>query len=1106
MVHPAGFGRTRAAVAAATSAALALALAVVAAPAAQATSIIEDFEDGPGTFTGYSNIGDYTASVVDGQYCVEVPESTGDPWDIAAQLPSVEFEAGTLYVVTFDARASREVSITVQAGADWPDVFGGGASIGTSTETFSFSATPEWSTGAGTVNFQLGGQGDPYTICFDNVSVQGETELLDQTSFADGLGDWNLSGATVSDTTVDDGVCIDVPGETTNPWDVNLHYDGIAVDADENYALRLTASADPARTVRAIVGEAGGAYRTVTDNNPQLTADLQDFEYAFTAQHSFPADGDAPGQVAIQIGGHDAFTFCITEVSLVRTATPPPPYEPDTGPRVRVNQVGYVVDGPKTATLVTEADAPVAWTLRDGSTVVAEGTSVPRGTDPTADLAVHTIDFSSVTTAGDDFTLEADGETSLAFEIGSGEPYQQLLVDALSFFYPQRSGEEILGSVAGAEYARPAGHVDVAPNQGDSAVTCLPSGASVSGGQDLIDWYDGYTCDYTLDVTGGWYDAGDHGKYVVNGGISVAQLLGVHERTLHAPSGDAGGAADGTLRVPESDNDVPDVLDEARVELEWMLRMQVPEGETYEGMVHHKVHDAAWTGIPLYPHNSPQPRYLHRPSTAATLNLAAVAAQGARLFADHDESFAAELLDAAEVAYAAALETPDLYAPNTNTHPNPGGGPYDDGEVEDEFYWAAAELYLTTGDQAYLDDLQVNAYHLGGDKDAFQLHGFDWKDVASLARINLATVPSDLPDRAEVRDSVLEAADALVELQADQPFGQPYVGVDGGFEWGSNGKVLNNLAVLGAAFDVSEDAVYRDAVLEGMDYILGRNALNISYVTGYGEVYAQNQHSRWYAAQVNSAYPHPPVGTVSGGPNSDIPDPVSGPLLAGCAPQLCYVDDIGAWGVNELTINWNSALASVASYLADMVSWEAPPAGAPFPDVPLDHPFVEEIRWLQETGISIGHGDGNFYPLRSVTRQAMAAFLYRAAGSPAHTPPATSPFSDVPTTHPLYTEISWMADAEVSRGYTDGSYRPTRAVSRGEMSAFVYRALGSPEFEPPATPSFSDVGSGHTFFTEIEWMAQTGVTLGYTDGTYRPSRSVLRQAMAAFLYRADELR
>ena len=1104
MVSRARHGR-RTAVAALAAGALTASFALSAGAAELAPG--GDFEDGNGAWWATENL---TIDTSSGALCVDVPADLANPWDAIVGLNGVPVTEGTSYAFTFDASGDPNANVRVVVGQN-------GAPYGTTvdeiievtpdvtsfdlgfTSTATYPATAGDDDPEGQVAFHLGGNASAFTFCLDNVSLADELEILPQTSFADGLGDWLLDGATVSETTVEAGICIDVPGGTPDPWSVNLHYDGIPVEADGNYVLRLTASADPATTVRALVGENGGAYGTVVSVNPQLTPDLATWEYPFTATSTYAAEGDVVGQVALQIGGSaTAFTFCVTDVSLVKTAAPPPPYEPETGPRVRVNQLGYASKGPKLATLVTDATVGVAWTLRDGTEVVAEGTSSPKGVDDSSGLNVHQIDFSGVTRVSDDFTLEADGETSHPFEI-SADLYEQLRVDSLSFFYPQRSGTEIDGDVAGEAYARPAGHIDVDPNQGDGAVTCLPAETLVVGGQDL---YDGYTCDYTLDVTGGWYDAGDHGKYVVNGGISVAQLLSTYERSLHALTADDGALADGTLRVPESDNGVPDVLDEARWELEWMLKMQVPAGEEYEGMVHHKVTDLAWTGIPLLPSNDAQPRYLHRPSTAASLNLAAVAAQGARLFADIDEAFAGELLDAAEVAYAAALETPDLYAPDTNTHPNPGGGPYSDTELEDEFYWAAAELYITTGEQDYLDDVLANSYHLGGDKEAFQLTGFDWRDVAAFARIELATVPSLVPDRAAIKQSVLDAAWEVKLLSWYHPFSVPYDGVNGRYEWGSNGKILNNIALLAAAFDLSGNRYYEKAALMGMDYILGRNALNMSYVTGYGEQFSQNQHSRWYANQANGSLPNPPVGTVSGGPNSDIPDPVSGPLLQGCLPQFCYVDDIGAWGVNELTINWNSALAYVASFLADL---DDGAVEKPFKDIPLDFPFVQEIRWLAQSGITTGFSDGTFRPSASVERQAMAAFLYRAAGSPDFEAPAVSPFTDVRPTDPFYTEIAWLAEQGITTGFSDGTFRSTAPIERQAMAAFLYRWAGEPAFTAPATSPFSDVATSHPFYAEITWLARVQITNGYSDGTFRSLTPVARDAMAAFLFRGITL-
>ncbi|WP_432969859.1 glycoside hydrolase family 9 protein [Dactylosporangium sp. CA-233914] len=589
-------------------------------------------------------------------------------------------------------------------------------------------------------------------------------------------------------------------------------------------------------------------------------------------------------------------------VAPVTTLATPAAAHPDSGPPVQVNQVGYLTDGPKQATVVTQATTPLPWQLRNtAGAVVAQGTTTPRGYDPTSRQNVQTVDFSAFHTPGTGLTLSAGGGTSVPFDVGVNAVYEKLRVDALSFYYPQRSGIPILGSIAPG-YARAAGHLGVAPNRGDTDVPCQPG-----------------VCDYRLDVRGGWYDAGDQGKYVVDAGISVYQLMSTFERTKLA-SARPDRLGDGSLRIPEHGDQVPDVLDEARWELEFMLRMQVPAGQPLAGMVHHKVNDRAWTPLPQDPAADPQPRELHPPSTAATLDLAAAAAQGARLFQPYDKAFAARLLAAARTAWTAAVAHPAIYAPATDSV---GGGAYDDPDVSDEFYWAAAELYLSTGEHAYQDAVLASKWHTA---DVFRPDAFGWKFTATAGRLDLATVPSDLPDRARARQSVVDGAKKYLATMRANPYEIAYAPTGGLFDWGSNSLVLNNLVVVATAFDITGDQQYRDGVAAGMDYLLGRNALNQSYVTGFGRRASHNQHSRMYAHQLNSALPSPPPGALAGGPNSWIQDPAAS-SLQGCAPQLCYLDDINSWSTNEIAVNWNSALSWVASFLADQ--GEGGPVPAP---------------------------------------------------------------------------------------------------------------------------------------------------------------------------------
>ena len=174
-----------------------------------------------------------------------------------------------------------------------------------------------------------------------------------------------------------------------------------------------------------------------------------------------------------------------------------------------------------------------------------------------------------------------------------------------------------------------------------------------------------------------------------------------------------------------------------------------------------------------------------------------------------------------------------------------------------------------------------------------------------------------------------------------------------------------------------------------------------------------------------------------------------------------------------------------------------------FTDVPWSHPFVREISWMKANGISTGNPNGTFGPTASVTREAMAAFLYRMAGRPAYTPPARSPFRDVARSHPFYTEICWLVASGITTGWPDGTFRPGAAVERQAMAAFLYRFAGSPRYSAPATSPFRDVGVRDPFYKEIAWLASVGVAGGYSDGSFRPTATVDRQAMAAFLNRLD---
>jgi len=702
---------------------------------------------------------------------------------------------------------------------------------------------------------------------------------------------------------VEDGaLCLRVDNRGEHAWDAQVRHREMTIQAGHQYFISFRAWASQPTQIRPKVGMQGPPYGEYWFEETKIDEAPRRFKGKFRKS----GQDDPSAEFTFHLGGrlaegtHSPFTVCIDDVRLEDPQFTRPPKAKASGEaKVLVNQVGYYANLAKIATLRSNAKPQLGWKLFAGDGLEAAfGKSQPAGLDVPSGDQVHIIDFSAFKGTGKGFTLVVDSERSHPFDIGAGI-YHKMKYDALAYFYQNRSGTPIEMPYAGKpELARPAGHLS------DKSVPCAPS----SG------------CSYSLDVSGGWYDAGDHGKYVVSGGIAVWTLLNLYERAQFIGKSQAA-FADGTMKIPESHNGVADLLDEVRWELEFLLKMQVPADQPKAGMVHHKIHDKAWTALALAPHEDPMPRFLYPPSTAATLNLAAVAAQAGRIWKTLDPKFSARCISAAERAWAAAVKNPAVFAKAGGE----GGGPYEDNHVEDEFYWAAAELFITTRRPEYHQYLASSPNYLkvqsklpSGEGDGIP-SSMSWQETEALGTISLAVVPGALPaaDQKAARAAIVAAADAYIAILKQRGFRVP---IDWGKEnkapWGSNSFLLNNLVILGLAQDFTDGRKYLNAVAAGMDYILGRNALDQSYVTGYGSKPLVNPHHRFWAYQSNNKYPHAPAGAVSGGPNSGLADPyVKAANMVDCVAERCFADNIESWATNEITINWNAPFAWVLFYL-----------------------------------------------------------------------------------------------------------------------------------------------------------------------------------------------
>jgi endoglucanase len=814
-------------------------------------------------------------------------------------------------------------------------------------------------------------------------ALTGAGDLIKTHTFDDGVGlPWHVvesypAAASFDITGGTYNIKVTNPG--TNRWDVQFRHRGLTIEQGHNYTVKFTVTANKDCSVYTQIGEQNTPYTQFWNYNKNFSVLPLKANVPTTVTQEFTMTSATckTAEWAFQLAGNlvtasDLPTFKFDNMYLLDSQFPgyPDPIpEPTNG--IRLNQEGYFPNLDKVATLVSSSTSPVGWKLvNSAGATVASGMTTVKGFDKASGDNVHIIDFSSFKTIGTGYKLVADSSDasatppqSMTFDIGTNM-YTAMKYDAMKYFYHNRSGIEIkMPYCEESQWARPAGHTN--------------DNLSPDPTKD-------YKANYSLNITGGWYDAGDHGKYVVNGGISTWTVMNQYERALYLGDATVAPFADKTLNIPESGNGYPDILDESRYNLECLLKMQVPAGNTLAGMVHHKAHDERWTALAVRPDQDTQPRWLQPPSTAATLNLAAIAAQGSRLWKQYDSTFATKCLTQAETAWDAAVAHPDIYAPMAQ---GTGGGAYGDDKVTDEFYWAACELYITTGKAKYLDYIKSSPYYLTmptaltGGEDKGLTGCFDWGNVQGLGTISLALAPNNLPaaDIATAKANIQAAADKFISIEKSQGYGMPLEesGTDTsgvvGLPWGSNSFIVNEAIVMSYAYEFSDrkSTKYLSGATTAMDYILGRNPNVQSYVTGFGENPLENPHHRFWAYQADNTFPKAPAGCLSGGPNSGLQDPWvkgSGWVVGQRPSEKCFMDNIESWSTNEITINWNAPLAWISAYLDE----QGPKAGSVTPSIiygdinndgstdSVDLAAIKRyILTLDGTGLNLEAGDVN---------------------------------------------------------------------------------------------------------------------------------------------------
>lgn len=529
-------------------------------------------------------------------------------------------------------------------------------------------------------------------------------------------------------------------------------------------------------------------------------------------------------------------------------------------PSIFVNQKGFTPDSAKYAVIPFPCDK---FNIINTEGNVVFTSSVTRfGPDKASGDDVYTADFSAFRQSGR-YIVHAAGKKSAVFEIRD-DIYKDVTRDTLRAFYYLRCGCGLDMRYAGL-YEHPPCHTAPAVLWDDHSVS--------------------------MDVTGGWHDAGDYGRYVTAGAVALAHML--YGFRMFPESYE-----DIKTGIPDS-SDIPDLLTECRVELEWIMKMQREDGGVY-----HKATTKGHAGF-VMPEQDTAQMYVLPVSSMATADTAAVCALAAGIYEKYDTDFAAGLKKCAEKAYENLIHNPDFLFDPTRECTTGGYGERSD---RDNRCWAAAELYALTGDKHYHDDFlriineDINRTALG------------WGETGGFA--SLCYILSDRPDKEMNVHETLKAqfmrrADELVTVADSCGYGAAMNEHD--YYWGSNMGLLKNAMIFIIASILSGDERYESYIVRQMDYLLGCNAVGISYVTGIGEYSVNNPHYRPAAADgIEKCH----EGFVSGGPNSGRNDTVArSEIREGTPPMKCFIDHTGSYSTNEVAIYWNSPAVFTAGYL-----------------------------------------------------------------------------------------------------------------------------------------------------------------------------------------------
>ena len=549
--------------------------------------------------------------------------------------------------------------------------------------------------------------------------------------------------------------------------------------------------------------------------------------------------------------------------------------------QIALNQVGFYPKVSKLAIVINAKEASQFYVISsDKKDTVFHGKLSASLASAFSSLHTQKANFSALKQPGTYRVYVPSVGYSSTFKI-SKDIFKGVAKASFKAYYFQRASMPLQKQFAGI-WARKEGHPD-------STVFIHSSAATENRMANTI-----------IASPGGWYDAGDYNKYVVNSGITMGTMLSGYE-DFSAYFNQI------KTNIPESNNALPDILDEVLYNLRWMFTMQDTDGGVY-----HKCTNANFDAM-IMPEAAVAKRYVVQKGTAASLDFAAVMAQASRIckqFPKQLPGLADSCLSAAKLAWIWAQKNPEIPYDqnelNKNFLPAIKTGDYGDNNLKDEFFWAACELLVTTKDTNYLQTI-IKA-------PIINMTLPSWANVNMLGCYTLVRFKNKLPLIANnvvesIAKKIIDLSDKLLLNGGNKAFGSIFGQNKSDFVWGSNSVAMNQSVALINAYLITKDKKYLTSALTNMDYILGQNATGYCFLTGFGTKPSMHPHHR---QSVSDGITDPVPGMLVGGPNPGMQDKCA---YANKETETAYTDDDCAYACNEIAINWNAPLVYVANAL-----------------------------------------------------------------------------------------------------------------------------------------------------------------------------------------------